>query len=143
MKFLEESKNELYVNLRSYAMKAEVKAEWNFEQSFMKSNEIGNRYSRLYFYSCSILETAMKTDTKFVFFCANSEKIRREIFPNHLSMFWFYQKIKLNNEQNKKTESNSIDNLLRYEQLKTKYILFYSSELGCIYEQFRPYKSVH
>ena len=26
-------------------MKAEVKAEWNFEQSFIKSNKIGNRCS--------------------------------------------------------------------------------------------------
>ena len=32
-------------NLQSYPMKAEVKAEWNFEQSFNKSNKIGNRYS--------------------------------------------------------------------------------------------------
>ena len=31
-------------NLRSYPMKAEVKAEWNFEQSSIKSNKIGNRY---------------------------------------------------------------------------------------------------
>ena len=45
IKFHEESKNELYFNLRSYPMKAEVKAEWNFEQSFIKSNKIGNRYS--------------------------------------------------------------------------------------------------
>ena len=44
-KFHEESKNELYINLRSYPMKAEVKAEYNFEQSFIKSNKIGNRYS--------------------------------------------------------------------------------------------------
>ena len=35
--------NELYFNLRSYPMKAEVKADWNFEQSFIKSNKIGNR----------------------------------------------------------------------------------------------------
>ena len=45
IKFHEESKNELYFNLRSYPMKAEVKAECNFEQSFIKSNKIGNRYS--------------------------------------------------------------------------------------------------
>ena len=45
IKFHEESKNELYFNVRSYAMRAEVKAEWNFEQSFIKSNKIGNRYS--------------------------------------------------------------------------------------------------
>ena len=44
-KFNEESKNELYFSLRTYPMKAEVKAEWNFEQSFNKSNKIGNRYS--------------------------------------------------------------------------------------------------
>ena len=44
-KFHEESKNELYFNLRSYPMKAGVKAEWNFGQSFIKSNKIGNRYS--------------------------------------------------------------------------------------------------
>ena len=31
--------------IRSYPMKAEVKAEWNFEPSFIKSNKIGNRYS--------------------------------------------------------------------------------------------------
>ena len=29
----------------SYPMKAEVKAEWNFQQSFIKSSKIGNRYS--------------------------------------------------------------------------------------------------
>ena len=45
IKFHEESKNELYFKLRSYPMKAEVKAEWNFEQSFIKINKIGNRYS--------------------------------------------------------------------------------------------------
>ena len=45
IKFHEESKNELYFNLRSYPMKAEVKADWNFEPSFIKSNKIGNRYS--------------------------------------------------------------------------------------------------
>ena len=45
IKFHEESKNEHYFNLRSYAMKAEVKAECNFEQSFNKSNKIANRYS--------------------------------------------------------------------------------------------------
>ena len=48
IKFHEESKNELYFNLRSYPMKAEVKAEYfihSFEQSFIKSNKIGNRYS--------------------------------------------------------------------------------------------------
>ena len=45
IKFHEESKNELYFNLRSYPMKAEVKAEWNFEQSCIKSNKIGNSYS--------------------------------------------------------------------------------------------------
>ena len=45
IKFHEESKNELYFNLRSYPMKAEVKAELNFEQSFIKSIKIGNRYS--------------------------------------------------------------------------------------------------
>ena len=44
-KIFEESKNELYFNVRSYPMKAEVKAEWTFEQSFIKSNKIGNRYS--------------------------------------------------------------------------------------------------
>ena len=36
IKFHEESKNKLYFNLRSYPMKAEVKAEENFEQSFIK-----------------------------------------------------------------------------------------------------------
>ena len=41
IKFNEESKNVL----RSYAMKVEVKGEWNFEPSFIKSNKIGNRYS--------------------------------------------------------------------------------------------------
>ena len=45
IKFDEESKNEFYFNLRSYPINAEVKAEWNFEQSFIKSNKIGNRYS--------------------------------------------------------------------------------------------------
>ena len=45
IKLYEESKNELYFNLRSYPMKAEVKAEWNFEQNFIKSNKIGHRYS--------------------------------------------------------------------------------------------------
>ena len=45
IKFHVESKNELYFNLRSYPMKAEVKAEGNFEPSFIKSNKIGNRYS--------------------------------------------------------------------------------------------------
>ena len=45
IKFHEETKNELYFNLRSYPMKAEVKTEWNFEQSFIKSNKIGNSYS--------------------------------------------------------------------------------------------------
>ena len=45
IKFYEGSKNELYFNIRSYTMKAEVKAEWNFELSFIKSNKIGNRYS--------------------------------------------------------------------------------------------------
>ena len=35
IKFHEESKNELYFNRRSYAMKAEVKAEFNFEPSFI------------------------------------------------------------------------------------------------------------
>ena len=44
-KFHEESKNELYFNLRSYPMKAEVKAKLNFKQSFIKSNKIENRYS--------------------------------------------------------------------------------------------------
>ena len=43
IKFHEESKNELYFNLRSYPMKDE--AECNFEESFVKSNKIGNRYS--------------------------------------------------------------------------------------------------
>ena len=45
IKFHKESKNELYFKLRSYPMKAEVKAEWNVEQSFIESNKIGNRYS--------------------------------------------------------------------------------------------------
>ena len=45
IKFYEESKNELYFNIRSYPMKAEVRAEWNFEQTFINSNKIGNRYS--------------------------------------------------------------------------------------------------
>ena len=45
IKFHEESKNELYFNLRGYPMKAELKAEWNYEPSFIKSNKIGNRYS--------------------------------------------------------------------------------------------------
>ena len=45
IKFHEEFKTELYFNLRSYPMKAEVKAEWNFDQSCIKSNKIGNRYS--------------------------------------------------------------------------------------------------
>ena len=45
IKFHEESKNELNFNLRSCPMKAEVKSEWNFEQSFIKSNKIGNSYS--------------------------------------------------------------------------------------------------
>ena len=40
IKFHEESKNELYFNLRSYPMKGEVKVERNFEQSFIKSNKI-------------------------------------------------------------------------------------------------------
>ena len=45
IKFHEESKNYLYfINLRSYPMKAEVKAEWNFEPSFIKSNKIRNMY---------------------------------------------------------------------------------------------------
>ena len=35
IKFHEESKNELYFNLLSYPMKAEVKVEWNFEPSFL------------------------------------------------------------------------------------------------------------
>ena len=43
IKFHEESQNELYFILRSYLMKAEVKAECNFEPSFIKSNKIGNR----------------------------------------------------------------------------------------------------
>ena len=37
--------NELYFNLRSYPLKAEVKAELNFEQRFIESKKIGNRYS--------------------------------------------------------------------------------------------------
>ena len=45
IKFREESKNELYFNLRSYPMKAEVKAKRNFEPGFFKSNKIGNRHS--------------------------------------------------------------------------------------------------
>ena len=45
IKYHEESKNELYFNLRSYPMKAEVKTERNFGQRFLKGNEIGNRYS--------------------------------------------------------------------------------------------------
>ena len=45
LKFHEESKYELHFNLRSYPMKAEVKAECNFEPSFTKSNKIENRYS--------------------------------------------------------------------------------------------------
>ena len=45
IKFNEESKNELCFNLRSYPMKAEVKTEWNFEPSFIKSDKIGNRYA--------------------------------------------------------------------------------------------------
>ena len=45
IKFHEESKNEVYFNLRSYPMKAKVKAEYTSEQSFIKSNKIGNRYS--------------------------------------------------------------------------------------------------
>ena len=28
---------------QSYPMKAEVKAEWNFEASFIKNSKIGNR----------------------------------------------------------------------------------------------------
>ena len=36
MKFHEESKNELFFNLRSYPMKAEVKAEWNFGSILLK-----------------------------------------------------------------------------------------------------------
>ena len=39
IKFHEESKN------GSPKLSDEVKAEWNFEQSFIKSNKIGNRYS--------------------------------------------------------------------------------------------------
>ena len=42
IKFHEES---IYFNLPSYPMKAKVKAEWNFEPSFIKSNKIGNRHS--------------------------------------------------------------------------------------------------
>ena len=45
IKVHEESKNWLYFNLRGCPMKAEVKAEWNFEQSFIKSIKIGNRFS--------------------------------------------------------------------------------------------------
>ena len=45
IKFHEESKNELYFNLRNYPIKAEVKAGLNFEPRFIKSNKIGNRYS--------------------------------------------------------------------------------------------------
>ena len=45
IKFHGESKNALYFNLRSYPMKAEAETEWNFEQSLIKSNKIGNRYS--------------------------------------------------------------------------------------------------
>ena len=41
----EESKNELYFKRQSYPMKVEVKADWNFEQGFIKSKKIGNRYS--------------------------------------------------------------------------------------------------
>ena len=37
IKFYKESKDERYFNLRSNPMKAEVKGEWNFEQSFIKS----------------------------------------------------------------------------------------------------------
>ena len=37
IKFHEESNNKLNFYLRSYPMKAEVKADWNFEQSFIKS----------------------------------------------------------------------------------------------------------
>ena len=40
IKFHEESQNEFYFNFRSYPMKAEVKAEWNFEQSFINSYKI-------------------------------------------------------------------------------------------------------
>ena len=54
IKFHEESKNELYFNLLSYP-KAEVKAEWNFEQSLIKSNKIGNRYSWLGSTDCTSL----------------------------------------------------------------------------------------
>ena len=43
IKFHEESKNELFL-ISSYPMKAEVKAEWNFEPSFIKTNKRGNRY---------------------------------------------------------------------------------------------------
>ena len=45
IKFHKESQNEVYFNLRSDPMEAEVKAVWNFEQSFIKRNKIGNRYS--------------------------------------------------------------------------------------------------
>ena len=42
IKFHEESKKFFYFNLWRYPMKAEVKTEWNFEESFRKSNKIGN-----------------------------------------------------------------------------------------------------
>ena len=45
IKFHDESKNELYYNLRSYPSKVEVKAELNFEPSFIKSDKIGHKYS--------------------------------------------------------------------------------------------------
>ena len=39
IKFHEKAKSELYFNIRSYPMKAEIKAEWNFEQSFIKTSK--------------------------------------------------------------------------------------------------------
>ena len=44
IKFHEEAKNWLYFNLRSYPMKAEAEAEWNFEPGFIKSNKRENSY---------------------------------------------------------------------------------------------------
>ena len=45
IKFHEESKNELYFNLRSYPMQAAIKPESSFEPSFIQRNKIGNMYS--------------------------------------------------------------------------------------------------
>ena len=75
IKFHEESKNELYFNLRSYPMKAEVKPVCNFEPSFIKSN----------IYKIGIYSRARPTILLYLLFLIIFQSIRKQIVVIHLT----------------------------------------------------------